>query len=445
MFANPPKNARVLFADMNAFFASCEQQVRPELRGQPVGVAPYTGQNGCIIAKSYEAKAWGVKTGLLVGEARRICPNLKIIESRPALYYFYHKEIVKVLGSINPIVKGLSIDEFALFLKGSDQMSGQAKQMAITIKSSIKREVGDWLRCSVGIGSNIFLAKMAAEFKKPDGLTEVTLEELPTFYRTLKDLKDLTGINTGMSRQLRRHNIQTPLHFYEATREDLRRWLGMIGLQWYFRLRGWEVDHNVHKSRMIGHQHVLAPEYRTHQRAYSVLVKLAHKAGQRLRAGGFFARGLSVSVHFLEGGGWSDHIRCELFQDQVTINRLVSQLYYGYQNSKSTAHPSMNSGCPEPVEGQIPHKFQNSNNPQSAFKTKRPIMVRVVLFDLERSTAQPISLFDNLERQRRLSVTLDTINDQFGPMTIHPASSLGTTTAAPDRIPFGEVRYGIRG
>lgn len=420
MFANPPKNNRVLFIDMNAFFASCEQQVRPELRGQPVGVAPYTGQTGCIIAKSYEAKAWGVKTGMSVGQARQTCPTIKIIESRPALYLVYHKEIVKVLESVNPIVKGLSVDEFALFLQGSDQTSHQAKQMAITIKSRVRREVGDWLRCSAGIGPNIFLAKMAAEFKKPDGLTEITLGLLPIFYRTLSDLTDITGISIGMSRQLRRHNVRTPLYFYEATREDLRRWFGMIGLQWYYRLRGWEVDNNVHKNRMISHQHVLAPEYRSHARAYAVVIKLAHKAGQRLRATGFFARGVSVGVRFLEGGGWGDYIRCEPSQDQLTIHRLVNRLYYGFQNPKS--------------KSQTPNKFRNSNH---------PLMVRVTLFDLERSSAQPISLFKDDRKQRALSEALDQINDDFGSMTIHPASSLGTATAAPDRIPFGEVKYGI--
>jgi DNA polymerase-4 len=233
------------------------------------------------------------------------------------------------------------------------------------------------------------------------------LADLRTFYRTLTDLTDLTGISTGLSRQLHRRSIHTPLHFYEASQDDLRRHFGMIGLKWYFRLRGWEVDNVDYKERQIGHQHVLAPEYRTTERAYAVLIKLAHKAGKRLRAEGFFARGLYVGVRLLEGGYWEHHRRRELFQDQITIARLTQQIF-------------------------------------SRFKSREtPLMVRVVLFGLERSSAQPISLFDDLEKQRRLSETLDKINDDFGPMTIHPASSLDTATAAPDRIPFGRVRYEI--
>jgi hypothetical protein len=93
-----PKDYQTLFLVMNSFFASVEQQVRPDLRGRPIGVTPYTGDSGCIIASSYEAKKMGVKI-CRVGEAKKICPQIKIIESRPALYMIYHKEIRKVIES----------------------------------------------------------------------------------------------------------------------------------------------------------------------------------------------------------------------------------------------------------------------------------------------------------------------------------------------------------
>ena len=97
-FRQLPEDYRTLFLDMNAFFASVEQQVQPPLRGCPVAVAPYTGGTGCVIARSYEAKEWGISVGSSVGEAKKKCPKIKIIEARPVLYQLYHKEILKILN-----------------------------------------------------------------------------------------------------------------------------------------------------------------------------------------------------------------------------------------------------------------------------------------------------------------------------------------------------------
>src|SRR3990167_5849513 len=172
-----PINYSNLFLDMNAFFASVEQQVQPSYRSRPICVAPYTGNTGCCIAKSYEAKGFGVQTGVSVGEAKKLCPQILILESRPELYMFYHREIVKVLESFSPFVQVLSIDEFNIRLTGLDQTYEAAVKMADDIKKTIRERVGDYLYCSVGIGPNRWLAKVAGELKKPDGLVVLILKE----------------------------------------------------------------------------------------------------------------------------------------------------------------------------------------------------------------------------------------------------------------------------
>lgn len=403
MFDNP-KDGRVLFLDMNAFFAACEQQVRPALRGKPIGVTPYTGDTGCVIAPSYEAKAWGVKTGMMVGQARRLCPRLQIIESRPRLYLFYHEELVKLLHRHCPIVRTLSVDEFALMLPADWQRKGRAWQLARAIKAALKEDLGEWFTASVGIGPNIYLAKCAAESRKPDGLVELRLRDLALFFSHIPTLEELKGIKGGIANRLRLCGIETPRALFAASLDDLRRALGAIGLTWYFRLRGFEVDAGEHRRVHIGHSHVLAPEFRTFERARAVAAKLGAKVGKRLRASGHFASALTLAIQFLEGGFWHKTAKCGPFQDNHTLLRLLGALF---------------DGAPK----------------------KRPLLLGVTAHNLIRSFSEPHALFDHLNRAAALSRALDEINDRFGPETIHAASIFDVDEAAPDRIPFGSVDH----
>ncbi|MBM2820464.1 MAG: UmuC protein, partial [Candidatus Berkelbacteria bacterium] len=295
----PPKDFSNLFLDMNAFFASVEQQVQPTLRGKPICVAPYIGDTGCCIAKSYEAKKYLVQTGTLVGEAKKACPQIVIVESRPELYMFYHKQIVKALECFSPFLRVLSVDEFNIRLGGLDASYNEAVKMGKNIKKAIREKVGDYLTCSVGVGPNMWLAKVAGELKKPDGLVVLTLKELPALYRSL-NLIDLPGINIGMIRQLQHRKIKTPYDFYLQNLHNLSRWFGHPGRVWYYRLRGFEVDDVKATTKSIGHQHVLAPKYRDWQSARRVLIKMAHKCAERLRKKNFWAGGVSINVRFLD-------------------------------------------------------------------------------------------------------------------------------------------------
>lgn len=401
----PPKDFQVLFLDMNSFFASVEQQVQPSLRGKPVGVAPYTGGSGCIIAASREAKAMGVKIGR-VGEMKRLCPQMKIVESRPALYMIYHKEIKKVIESFTPCYHPLSIDEFVLFLTPRERNYSASTLLAKKIKEKMRKEVGDFLTCSIGIGPSRFLAKMAGERKKPDGLTVVTLSELKNFYSNLK-LTDITGINYRLEARLKNFGINSPLDLYNSSLPHLRRILNHWGRLWYFRLRGYEVDDFEVKNKTIGHSHVLAPEYRTIDGAKAVIRRLVYKAGFRLRKEGYQASGVSVSIHFIDRGGFHLSKKTERFSDSQSFMRYVFILL---------------KEC----------RWQS-----------RPIYVAVSSFGLVKNAGEQISILAEEERERRISQTLDLINDEFGANTIYSASVFQAKEAAPDRIPFGSPRYDI--
>ena len=171
---------RYLMLDFNAYFASVEQQVRPELRGRPVAVVPIEGTDStCAIAASYEAKRMGVKTAMRIFEARKVCPDLVCVPARHDLYVEYHERLMAEVANHLPIHKIGSIDECSCRLIGSEREPLNAKKIALGMKAGIHGKVGEHLHCSIGIAPTLLLAKIATKMQKPDGLVVIEEHELP--------------------------------------------------------------------------------------------------------------------------------------------------------------------------------------------------------------------------------------------------------------------------
>lgn len=212
---------RSLHVDFNAYFASVEQELRPELRGRPVGVLPVLAETTCCIAASYEARACGVKTGTPVYEARQRCPGIVFVEARPPLYVEMHHRLVAAVESCTPVGRVLSIDEMSCPLTGSERNADKALALAYRIKATIAAQVGAHLRCSVGIAPNTFLAKIASNMQKPDGCTVIEAADLPqALYRL--NLRDIHGIGRALESRLRRYGIDTVKRLYAANAAQLR-------------------------------------------------------------------------------------------------------------------------------------------------------------------------------------------------------------------------------
>ncbi|MFC1656623.1 hypothetical protein ACFL14_01490 [Patescibacteria group bacterium] len=392
---------------MNSFFAAVEQQVQPIYRDKPLGVTPYTGDSGCIIAASRAAKKIGIRTGNRVGQAKSIYPFVKIIEARPALYMIYHKEIKKVLENFSPHFVPLSIDEFAVELSPNEQNFWTAYKLAKNIKTAIREEVGDYLTCSVGVGPNRFLSKMAAESKKPDGLVVLRLADLYDFYSKLH-LQDMTGINFRMDKQLRNLNINTPLDLYNLSLVDTQRILKHWGRMWYFRMRGYEVDNIQSNTQTIGHSHVLAPEFRNKKGALGVINKLLEKTSYRLRKHKYLAGGVSVVIRFSGGCSFVNTKKVCRFSDDFSFRSLAM---------------SMIESCPW---------------------SKNPMFVAISVFNLSSQKHEQVSIFEQVKKSKKASEVLDKLNDKYGAKTICNASIYKAIDSAPDRIPLGNVRYDIK-
>src|SRR6516162_7534245 len=297
--ANASPHLNRLFVDLNSYFASVEQQDRPELRGKPVGVVPMLADTTVCIAASYEAKAFGVRTGTIVADAKRMCPGILLVEGRHELYVEYHHRVVEAVESCLPVTAVLSIDEMACRLMGRERPLLAAMELGRRVKARIIEKVGPMLRSSVGLATNRYLAKIASDMEKPNGLVALPLDILPEALSQLS-LRDLPGIGARTEKRLNAKGICAMNELLALNCEQAGELWGSV---WGERLWHWlkgedfemsETDH----LKSISHQHVLAPDLRTSEKAWAVAHKLLHKAAMRLRSGGLWASSIGLAVGF---------------------------------------------------------------------------------------------------------------------------------------------------
>jgi DNA polymerase IV len=234
-----------LFLDLNAFFASCEQQENPALRGKPVIVVQMLTETAVAIAASYDAaKAFGIKTGtlVLVRDARQLCPGVIAVQANHRLYTEYHERILKAVDTCLPVEKVCSIDEMACKLMSTERQVPAARELALKVKQALREQVGECLTCSIGIAPNVFLGKVGSDLQKPDGLVVITKDDLPGILLGL-DLQDIYGIGPRMEQRLHRAGIVNVEQLWNATPFQLRRlWGGVNGLLFHQMLHGVDIQ-----------------------------------------------------------------------------------------------------------------------------------------------------------------------------------------------------------
>ncbi len=212
----------ILHVDMDAFYASIEQRDDPELRGRPVAVGG-TGQRGVVAAASYEARRYGVRSAMPVGEALRRCPELVRVPPRMALYRQVSVQIFEIFSRYTPEIEGLSLDEAFLDVTASLALFGSPLMLAKRLKTDIHRETG--LTASVGIAPNKLVAKIASDLEKPDGLCEVTRQRLHAVLDPLP-VAVLPGLGPRSQPGLARLGIRTLGQLRSAAADRLRAVLG---------------------------------------------------------------------------------------------------------------------------------------------------------------------------------------------------------------------------
>lgn len=393
-----------LFLDMNAFFASAEQQLRPELRGHPVAVAPTMTDRTCCIAVSYEARPYGIKTGTNIGVARQRCPRLIVVEAQHAEYVRLHHKIIAAVETVLPVEKICSIDEMLCRLDPRFRSVTEAQRVAREVKEAIRSDAGEYLKCSVGLATNRLLAKVASNLQKPDGLSVITREELPRRLHRL-DLEDMPGIARNMRARLASQGVRSMRQLCGLSRKEIvRAWGSVVGEEWWHWLRGEEVPSRPTQRRTVGHSHVLAPALRTDEGVRAVMIRLLHKAAARLRASGHVASRLDMSVGFIgDWPSWRVYVPLGGCQDTSTLLKAFAEAWDA-----------------RPTGG-------------------RPIKTSVRLSRLTPIGCVSQSLFAEDRQAQSAANTADKVNATVGPNSLYFASMHTTRKAAPMRIAFTQI------
>ncbi|MEK6642335.1 MAG: DNA polymerase [Planctomycetota bacterium] len=433
----------VLFVDMNAYFASVEQQYRPELRGRPVAVVPVKADTTCCIAASYEARPFGVKTGTLVGDAKKMCPGIVLIEANHELYVRTHHAIVAAVETCLPVHRVHSIDEMSCRLSSPDQSPERALRKGMDVKEAVRRRVGEHLKCSVGIAPNTFLAKVASDMKKPNGLTTIAAEDLPHKLHSLA-LMDFPGIGPRMNVRLQRQGVETVEQLCAFSPDELERlWGGIVGKRFWLALHGHDVPDLPTRRRTVGHSHVLPPELRTEAGAQGVLVRLLCKAAARMRRLGYWASRLDAYISYRHGGVWHSGVNLNGCQDTSSLVNAFITLWVGrsrqsrspVQEGEHESHARRFPGWPVT---QLP-KDRNAPTRSRQSPVAQPFKVGVVLSNLlpTQSVTQP--LFVGEQRSLSLSRMMDRINSRYGRDAVHVGTVHQFLESAPTRIAFSNV------
>ncbi len=408
---------RHLFIDMNSFFASVEQQDEPKLRYRPVVVIPTDAETTACIAASYEAKAFGIKTGTPVWEARKLSRGTAIfIVANHKRYVTMHNRVVAAVRRVVPVESVMSIDEMACRLVGDERKPESAADISRRIKREISELAGDYMRCSIGAGPNVMLAKVAADMQKPDGLTILADADLPRALHKLK-LTDFPGVGPRMERRLKLYGIFTVEQFCQSPAKTLAEVWGskLLGERWYRLLHGEDVADTPTRRQTVSHSHILPPDLRTDEGAYGVLMRLVHKAAARLRKIGYWAGAISVGASFLgsEPGDsiwWEESVRVPRCQDTPAFVAAASRLW--------ELRP------------------WRANRPPGE---RKPFKVGTVLSDLIPARSATPSLFDEDRKGEDISAAMDEVNAEFGASVVYLGAMFGMRDAAPSRVAFTQI------
>ena len=393
-----------MLTDMDSFFASVEQYLRPELRGVPVGVIPVETESTCVIAASYDAKRLGVKVGTGVREARRLCPEITLVKARPKIYVQIHHRILQSVDKCAEVHRVYSIDEWTIQLRGDDRNPEQARRLAQDVKRQTLDDFGPWMTCSIGIAPTRLLAKMASSLQKPDGLTILSVEEMPDRMESLS-LKSLCGISDGMLARLDKHGVHNVRELWGVSRDQaVRIWGSVSGAHWWAGFHGHDEPEIPTRRRSMSHGSVLEPRFRNEEGACGIMARLVCKLGHRLRQGGYFARSLRISVKDLHGSCCVEEIGLPSVNDTST---LLQQSYKLWRRRTPGA-------CPI-----------------------KKVDVSVAGLILTSQVSRP--LFEPIAKLERLSQTIDKINERWGSSTVYFGPVHDYRQLMENKIAFGRI------
>ena len=382
------REATILHADVDAFYASVEQRDDPRLRGRAVIVGA-----GVVLAASYEAKAYGVHTAMGGAQARRLCPHAVVVEPRMSAYSEASKAMFKVFKQTTPLVEGLSIDEAFLNVGGLRRISGPPMDIAVRLRRDVRERVG--LTISVGVARTKFLAKVASGVAKPDGLLVVPPDRELAFLHPLP-IERLWGIGPVTADKLHDRGISTVGQVAQLAETAL---VSMLGQASGRHLHALAHNHDPRpvqvgrRRRSMGAQRALGRTSRSPDALYTIVIALVDRLTRRLRAARRACRTVVLRLRF------DDFSR-------ATRSRTLPQATADTQTILATASDLLKAAMP-------------------MIERQGLTLVGVALGNLTDDRAIQLALPFGEHCAGALDATLDSVRDRFGSAAITRAVLLG--------------------
>jgi DNA polymerase-4 len=377
----------ILHADVDSFFASVEQRDDPRLRGKPVVVGSWV-----VLAASYEAKAYGVRTAMGAHQARRLCPNAVVVTPRMSAYSAASKAMFEVFEDTTPLVEGLSIDEAFLDVRGLERLAGPAPEIAARLRRKVRQEVG--LPITVGVARTKFLAKVASAVAKPDGLLIVPPDGELDFLHPLP-VERLWGVGRVTAEKLHGRGLTTVGQVARLDEAALVRLLGRAAGRQLHALAHNRDPRRVEtgrRHRSIGSQRALGRAPRSRADVDATLVALVDRVARRLRAGHRVCRTVVLRLRF------ADYSRATRSQTLVQATAQTKVLLETARELYAAATP--------------------------VIEARGLTLVGIAVTNLERDDGIQLALsFD--PRYDDLDVAVDLVRDRFGSASLTRAVLIG--------------------
>lgn len=406
------KERVIMHIDMNAFFASVEQQCNPALRGKPVAVVG-SKERTVITTASYEARAFGVKTGMTKYQGKKLCSDLILVQGNNRKYTDTSNRIIDILKKFTPIVEVYSIDEAFMDITGSLLMYKSPENIARLIKKRIKTNLG--LRCSVGIAPNKLLAKLASDIKKPDGLVRIRKNEVVSFLEDLP-VRELWGIGKRLEAYLESMGIFTCGELGRYSKEQLKKRFGVIGETLHDMGRGVDESSVIPMeeepdARSIGHSTTLDKDIYRMEDIQRQLLLLSEMVGRRARKNHYVGRTVALTVRYRD---------FHTFSKRYTISSFINESIDIYVTALRIL---------------------------KSVKLKKPIrLLGITLSSLTKN--QQLSLFPEKRKKGIVTRAMDRINDLYGDFTVTWGSILslrkGSRVISPSWRPSGPKKVELQ-
>lgn len=393
----PGVNRLIFLVDMNAFFISCEMAKNPELKGKPAAVAgDPQKRSGIILAANYEARKFGIRTTMVIHEAKKLYPELVTVPPNHELYEKKSKAVMGILSRYTPIVQQNSIDEAWMDLTGCEKLFGTPTEIAENIMETISRELDLW--CSIGISENKFLAKMGSELKKPRGITELYVKDIEEKLWPLP-VREMYGIGKQTEQKLMDYAIYKIGDIAKSNVEFLKSNFGKYGEELYRLSRGIDdspvTPNPLFDNKSISRSTTLPYDTNDIEYIKNILLGLAEEVGYEARKSGYKGKTVSISIKY---------------EDFTTVSR------------QKTVPPTY---LTKEIYTNAIRLLETNKN-----KNKLIRLIGLGLSSFETDESEQLSIFElvegeqNAHKEETIEKTIDRIRERFGNKKILRGSML---------------------